>query len=177
MAKRPHLSIVDTHEETLHVLKAELKQQGIRCIGLACYNDILLKAPAEVPIIEMQLAYLESAARITAELGGSLIRVFTGYWGGEPSYGKARERILDFLGETGRRAARYGITVAVQNHHDFGVDTLSIAAILDDIGLPKSRRGGAVYGLEDCPDDCSELCPPAEVHLHAGAGELPEGVS
>jgi len=141
MAKRPHLSVLESERETISAVKASLQKHDIRCIGLACYNDILLDAPAEIPVMEIQLAYLESAARMTAELGGNLIRVFTGYLAGGLSFADARRRVTDFLGETGRLAGRYGVSVAVQNHHDFGVDTSLMWEIIDDVGLPNVGAG------------------------------------
>jgi sugar phosphate isomerase/epimerase len=141
MAKRPHLSVPDADTATLNAVKAALRDHEVRCIGLACYNDILLKGPAEVPVGEMQLLYIETAARTASELGGNLLRIFTGYLPEGTDFWQARRRIVDFLGEAGMRAARYGITLAVQNHHDFAVDTRAMAELLDETGLANVRAG------------------------------------
>jgi len=141
MAKRPHLSILDADAALLSDVKAALKGQGVGLIGLACYNDALLRGPVEVPVAEMQLAYIERCCGIAAELGGSLVRVFTGYVPSGESYGDCWKRTVDFLREAGGRAERCGISLAVQNHHDLAVDTESMAFLLDEVGLPNVKAG------------------------------------
>ena len=43
------------------------------------YTDLSPTTAAEVPYLEMQIAYVESLARIAVELGASVVRVFTAY--------------------------------------------------------------------------------------------------
>jgi len=141
MAKRPHLSVLDADAALLAEVKSALKRSGVGLVGLACYNDVLLKGPAEVPVAEMQLAYIERCCAISAELGGGLVRVFTGYVPAGEAYADCWKRTVDFLAEAGLRAAKCGTTLAVQNHHDLAVDTRSMAALIDEIGLPNVRAG------------------------------------
>jgi len=141
MAKRPHLSPIDYGEEELGRLRKLLEAKEVEVIGLAAYNDFLVPGPSEVPFDEMQLAYIESCCRISSALGGSLVRIFTGYERGGESVLLQLEQVAKLLREAGERAARYGITLAVQNHHDLAVDTEAMRRLLEDVGHPSVRAG------------------------------------
>ena len=141
MAKRPHASPLDLDKARLRKIKAALASRAVECFGLACYNDILLAGPAEVPVREMQLLYIERCAALCAELGGTLLRVFTAYAPARPSAEDAWGAVAAFLREAGEKAARYGVRLAVQNHHDLAVDTAAMAQLLDDVGSPNVRAG------------------------------------
>ena len=120
MAKRPHLSPLDFGEQRLKELKSRIEGLGLQMIGLAAYNDFLLDGPAEVPLFEMQMQYIEESCRICALLGGEIVRVFTGYGGSlsDSSPHREWERVVRGLQETGDRAVAYGVKLAVQNHKD-----------------------------------------------------------
>src|SRR5215470_6764256 len=77
--KRPHLSPLDAPPEAIDTLRDELKTAGVRCDVIAAYTDLTPPAAAEVPFLEMQIAYVESLCRIGAQLGANVVRVFTGY--------------------------------------------------------------------------------------------------
>src|SRR5215472_16606994 len=80
--KRPHVSPLDATPEMLKSLKRALKDAGVSCHVIAGYTNFAPGSAAEVPLIEFQIAYVESLARIAAELGAPVVRVFTAY---EPS--------------------------------------------------------------------------------------------
>ena len=77
--KRPHLSPLDVDEDRIAAIRAMLAEHGIACDVVAGYTDLSPPRRAEVPYLEMQIAYVESLARIAAELGASVVRVFTAY--------------------------------------------------------------------------------------------------
>ncbi|HUX39766.1 MAG TPA: sugar phosphate isomerase/epimerase family protein [Rectinemataceae bacterium] len=149
MAKRPHLSPVDADEAKLGAIEEALRETGMACIGLAAYDDILLPAPAEVPALEMQLLYLEACARIAARLfeaapipgAAPLLRVFTGYSRPEIAPAAAWARTVAFLREAAALAARHGVTVAVQNHHDLAVGSEALLRLIEEVGSPNLRVG------------------------------------
>ncbi|MBD3307290.1 TIM barrel protein, partial [candidate division KSB3 bacterium] len=141
MAKRPHLSPLDSTEDQLLQVKETLEARHMQLIGLACYNDFLLPAAAEVPVRDMQLAYLEQCCRITAFLGGKLLRVFTGYERADMVFTAQWEQVVSALQECGDRAARYGITVAVQNHHDLAVETSALELLLAEVDRANVTAG------------------------------------
>lgn len=140
-AKRPHLSVLDADRALLGRVADALKRHGLSLIGLACYNDILMRGPAEVPVREMQLAYIDRVSEMAAELGGPLVRIFTGYSRGPDGYAAEWNQVVDFLGEAADRAARRGVTLAVQNHHDLAVETSSLELLLDELDRPNLKAG------------------------------------
>src|SRR2546430_13432668 len=77
--KRPHVSPLDATPNTLQSLKEALKKAGVSCDVIAGYTNFAPGSAGEVPLIEFQIAYVESLARIAAELGASVVRVFTAY--------------------------------------------------------------------------------------------------
>jgi len=141
MAKAPHLSPLHADQATLDRIRAVLERRGLECIGLAAYTDFLLPAPAEVPVQEMQILYVEACARIASQLGGKIVRVFTGYDHGGLSAAEQESRVAGALRECADRAAAFGITLAVQNHHDVAVDTLALRALLEEVGRPNVKAG------------------------------------
>ncbi len=141
MAKRPHLSPVDTDEADIGRIGEALASTGVELIGLAGYTDYLLTAPAEVPIDEMQELYVEACARICARLGGSVVRVFTGYDYGDLSRAAQEARVARAVESCARRAAEHGILLSVQNHHDFAVDTKEFALFLGSLAADNVRAG------------------------------------
>ena len=79
MAKRPHLSPLDASDERLACWKEVLAETGVRCAVLGAYTDFSGAGAAEVPYLEMQIAYVESTARLAQALGAQIVRVFTAY--------------------------------------------------------------------------------------------------
>src|SRR5438067_1296778 len=79
MGKRPHLSPLDATPDFLRSIKEVLKSARVDCDVIGAYTNLALGSAAEVPAIEFQIAYVESLARIAAELGASVVRIFTAY--------------------------------------------------------------------------------------------------
>ena len=141
MAKAPHLSPMTADDRVVDRLRALLDRRGIECIGLAAYTDFLLPAPAEVPVSEMQVLYVEACARIASRIGGKIVRVFTGYDHGGLPPAEQEARVVRAIRECADRAASHGITLAVQNHHDFAVDTRAMLALLESVDRPNVMAG------------------------------------
>lgn len=141
MGKRPHLAPVDTTPEQLASIKSALEQHRIECAVVAGYTDLAGTAAAEVPYLEMQIAYVEALARTAAELGASVVRVFTAYEVAGQSPQATWQRVVVGLREICDRAAACGVTVAVQNHHDLGVHTDALLELLHDVDRPNCRAG------------------------------------
>ncbi len=139
--KRPHLSPLDTDERLIDRLREALAAARVRCAVVAAYTDFGAPVAAEVPLAEMQVAYVESLCRIGARLGAAVVRVFTAY---EPAGGSPQvqwQRCVAALREVCDRAAAHGITVAVQNHHDVGAHTAALLELLADIDRPNCKLG------------------------------------
>jgi sugar phosphate isomerase/epimerase len=144
MGKRPHLSPLDATAEQLASVKSALEQHRIQCAAVAGYTHLAGGAPtcglaAEVPYLEMQIAYAETLAQIAAELGAPVVRVFTAYEVDGQSPQVTWQRVVAGLREICDRAAACGVTIAVQNHHDLGVHTDVLLELLGEVDRSNCR--------------------------------------
>src|SRR5262249_39776372 len=119
----------------------DLRAAGVACPVVAAYTDLGASVAAEVPFPEMQLAYVESLCRIGAQLGASLVRVFTAYETPGQNPHALWQRVVTGLREMADRAAGHGMTLAVQNPHDFAVHTDALLELLHDIDRPNCKLG------------------------------------
>lgn len=139
--KRPHLSPLDATEEQVASIRAVLAKHNVECAVIGAYTDLSGQGAAEVPRVEMQIAYVESLARLAAELGAKIVRVFTAYESDKEPVLATWERVVSGLREMCDRAARCGVTIAVQNHHDLAVHSDALLEILADVGRPNCKLG------------------------------------
>lgn len=140
--KRPHLSPLDAAEQ-IQPLKAALQAAKIRCDVIGAYTNLAQPAGvgSEVPQIEFQIAYVESLARIAAQLGTKVVRIFGAYEieGQDPQ--TQWNRCVAAIREMCDRAAAHGVTIALQNHHDVGLHTEALLEMLADIDRPNCKLG------------------------------------
>jgi sugar phosphate isomerase/epimerase len=190
MGKKPHLSPLRTSEAELATIKASLQRWGIQAIGVAAYNDFFMPAPAEVPVEEIQLAYIEACCRVSSTLGGSLVRIFTGYnhsqpqgsalvgQAGQAGFAARWNKLVGLLRLCGDMAARYGVTVAVQNHHDFAVDSFQLDALLAEVDHPSVRAGYDAWSPylrgEDIAAGARLLAPRTALSIAANYRRFPQ---
>jgi sugar phosphate isomerase/epimerase len=140
MAKRPHLSPLDLDDDARARLRDVLATHQLELACLAGYNDWTLGMERpDVPAGEMQVGYLTDLCRLARDLGGSLVRVFTGFERADASYDACWRAVVAGLKETARRAADLGVTLAVQNHHDLDAHHLSLRDLLEEIDEPNCR--------------------------------------
>jgi sugar phosphate isomerase/epimerase len=139
--KRPHLSPLDTDDGMIAAYRDDLQEVGLTCPAVAAYVDLGARVAAEVPLLEMQIAYVESLCRIGAQLGAQFVRVFTAYEAAAQNPQTLWEQTVVALREMAARAAQYGLTVAVQNHHDLAVHTSTLLELVHDIDRPNCKLG------------------------------------
>ena len=140
--KRPHLSPLDA-DALVPEIKAALDAARVRCEVLGAYTNLSQPSVVgcEVPYIEMQIAYVESLARIAAQLGTKIVRIFTAYEveGQDPQM--QWKRCTSAVREMCDRVAEHGVTIAIQNHHDVGLHTEALIEMLADIDRPNCKLG------------------------------------
>ncbi|MCI0705777.1 MAG: sugar phosphate isomerase/epimerase [Planctomycetia bacterium] len=139
--KRPHLSPLDMNPEAVAALRDELKIAGVKCAVVAAYTDLAPANAAEVPFLDMQIAYVESLCKIGSQLGANVVRVFTAYEAPGQSPQANWQRVVTTMREMCDRAAAHGITLAIQNHHDVGLHTSALLELLHDIDKPNCKLG------------------------------------
>jgi sugar phosphate isomerase/epimerase len=139
--KRPHLSPLDYPPDRVAELKAILDRHGVACPVIAAYTDFAGMPAAEVPAVELQLAYIESLCRIGRGLGASIVRVFTAYETDSQPLTTIWSRVVSALREACDRARDFGFTVAIQNHHDVGLHSDALLEMLGDIDRSNCKLG------------------------------------
>ncbi len=141
MGKRPHLSPLDTADETLNSLRQCLARNQIKCGAVAGYTDFSPQAAAEVPFAEMQFDYVARLCRFAAELDAPVVRVFTAYENPQTAPAAAWNLVVTCLRECADRAVDFGVTLAVQNHHDLALHTDSLLELLADVDRANLKIG------------------------------------
>lgn len=139
--KRPHISPLDLDPDRIASLRAALDEHGIVCSVVAGYTDLSPTTAAEVPYLEMQIAYVESLSQIAAALGAATVRVFTAYEVDGHGPNQIWQSSVQTLQEMCDRAAVCGVTIAIQNHHDVAVHSDALLELLSDVDRPNCKLG------------------------------------
>ncbi len=140
MGKRPHLSPLDWTDDRLEQLRALCGRHTLEVACLAAYTNFTGGVEArEVPFNEMQVQYVESLCRMAQRLGCSLVRVFTSYERDDTPLAVQWDRTAEAIRECCTRAAPYGVTIGIQNHHDLAVQSKTLMELLREIDRPNCR--------------------------------------
>jgi sugar phosphate isomerase/epimerase len=142
MAKRGHASLLDLGAERRCAVRERLQRRGLALAGIAAYTDFTAGAERpDIPLLEMQVLYVRECARLARDLGGSIVRIFTGYERPELSPGQSWSRCVQAVKECARAAADVGVTLAVQNHHDIANHYEALADFLSEVDEPNVGAG------------------------------------
>ncbi len=141
--KRPHLSPLDATSDKVKAVRDALGEARVRCDVLAAYTNLSqpTSVGCEVPLVEFQIAYVESLARIAAQLGTPVVRIFTAYEVEGQDLQAQWRRCVAAIREMCDRASAHGVTIAIQNHHDLGLHTEALLEMLADIDRPNCKLG------------------------------------
>jgi sugar phosphate isomerase/epimerase len=139
-AKRPHLSLIDYDEAARVKLKARIKELGLDLVCIAGYCDFAAGVDkAGIPNVEIQAIYIGELAKMARDLGTNMVRVYTGYERPDVPYDKQYALVVEGLTMAGKIAAKYGVILAVQNHHDIALHHDAMKWLLDEINLPNVK--------------------------------------
>jgi len=140
MAKRPHVSPMDYDAEARKKLRQRIESLGLKLVCLAGYTDFTAGIDkAGIPHLEIQAMYVGELARLARDLGTNMVRIFTGYERPDLPYDKQYATVLEGLKLAGQEAAKYGVTLAVQNHHDIGAHHDAMYWLLREVNLPNVK--------------------------------------
>lgn len=138
--KRPHLSLIDYDNTARQKLRARIKELGLDLVCLAGYCDFTAGVDkAGIPMSEIQAVYIGELARLARDLGTNMVRVYTGYERPDLPYDKQYAIVVEGLKMAGKIAAEYGVTLAIQNHHDIALHHDAMKWLLDEINLPNVK--------------------------------------
>jgi len=139
-AKRPHVSLLDYDDGARQKLRARIKELGLELVCLAGYTDFTAGVDrAGVPNTEIQAIYVGELAQLARDLGTSMVRIYTGYERPDVPYDKQYSMVVEGLQLAGKLAAKYGVTLAIQNHHDIALHHDSMKWLLDEVNLPNVK--------------------------------------
>ena len=137
MGKRPHLSPLDWPLEECDRLRARIEERGLALAAVAGYTNFTGgMGAAEVPFVEMQIAYVQELAKRAARMGGDLVRVFTSYERDDVPLARQWQTTVTALRECCDRASDLGVSIGVQNHHDLGVAPKALEELLLQVDRP-----------------------------------------
>jgi sugar phosphate isomerase/epimerase len=135
MAKRPHLSVLDYGPRACAEIRELMEEAGVRCRVIAGYNNFGADPEhGDIPHREIQIRYITDLARMAQDLGAGVVRIFTSYEHPSVGYAALWESTLDAIRECSRRAADYGVTIGVQNHHDLAAHYESQFDLVQAVG-------------------------------------------
>jgi sugar phosphate isomerase/epimerase len=142
VAKRPHVSPHDYDKAARARLKTKIDSLGLTLVGLAGYTDFTagIDKPG-IPNAEIQAAWVGEIAELAHDLGTNMVRVFTGYERPGIPYDKQYAEVVAGLKMAGKLAARYGVTLVVQNHHDIALHHDAMYWLLKEVNMPNVLAG------------------------------------
>ena len=141
MAKRPHVSVLDFGSRERARLHSRIEKNGLKAVCIAGYTNFTADLEhGDIPHREIQIQHVTELARLAQDVGGSLVRVFTGYEASGPSFSAQWKLVVDGAARSApHRAAHYGVTIGVQNHHDIAVSTEALLSLIEAVGEPNCR--------------------------------------
>ncbi len=164
--KRPHLSPLDASPELMKPLQDALSEAGVTCDALMAYTNLSQPTAVgcEVPLVEFQIAYIESLGKIAAQLGTKVIRIFTAYEIEGEDLQAQWNRCVSSIREMCDRVADNGVTIAIQNHHDVGLNSAALLEMLADIDRPNCKLGFDAWSPALRGEDLYEVAKAAAPH-------------
>jgi sugar phosphate isomerase/epimerase len=140
MAKRPHLSVLDWPQPARARLRSRLEKLGLRATCIAGYTNFTADLEhGDIPNREFQIRHVAELAEMARDLGSRLIRVFTGYEQPSPPPSAQVKIVVEALRECAQRAAEFGVTIGVQNHHDLACGYHSMFDLIREINEPNCK--------------------------------------
>lgn len=140
MAKRPHVSPLDYDTAARKALRRRIESLGLKLVCLAGYTDFTAGVDkAGIPNVEIQASYVGELAKLARDLGTNMVRIFTGYERPGVPFDKQYAMVVEGLKLAGEKAAKYDVTLAVQNHHDIAVGHDTMYWLLKEVDLPNVK--------------------------------------
>ncbi len=139
-AKRPHLSPLDWDSSGRSRLRQRLEKHGLKHLCIAGYTNFTADLEhGDIPMREIQIQHVVELARLAQDLGGSLVRIFTGYENPAAAPEAQYRIVVDAIREASEKVAAFGVTLGIQNHHDVAVGTDTLQDLIADVGHPHCR--------------------------------------
>ncbi len=140
VAKRPHLAPLEYDAEARKKLRARLQELGVKIACIAGYSDFTAGAEKPgIPSAEIHAIYVGELARMARDLDVPYVRVFTGYERPGVPFDVQWGIVVQGLKMASRKAAEYGVTLVVQNHHDIAIHPDATYWLLKEVNEPNCK--------------------------------------
>ena len=140
VAKQPHVSPLSYDEAARKALRRKIENLGLKLVCLAGYTDFTAGVDkAGIPNVEIQACYVGELAKLARDLGTDMIRIFTGYERPDIPFDRQYSMVMEGLKLAGQEAAKYDVTLAVQNHHDIAAHHDTMYWLLKEVNLPNVK--------------------------------------
>jgi len=140
MAKRPQVCPLDYDAAARKTLRSKIESLGLELVCLAGYTDFTAGVDRPgIPNVEIQVCYVGELTRLARDLGTDMVRVFTGYERPDIPFDRQYAMVVEGLKLAGQKAAEYGVTLAVQNHHDIASGHDMMYWLLTEVNLPNVK--------------------------------------
>jgi sugar phosphate isomerase/epimerase len=87
----------------------------------------------------MNACYVGVLARLAADIGAPRLRIFTGYSRPGVAHDAQHGELVRGLRAAAREAARHGVTLVLQNHHDLACHHEAFVWLLKEVGEPNLK--------------------------------------
>jgi sugar phosphate isomerase/epimerase len=135
--KRPHASPLDMGKKERREIRELLSDKGMTLACVASYHDFAVYFEhMDMAYMEKELLYMKSIIEMTHDMGGSLVRTYTGYFKDGVPYRLQWESCVKGIKESAKIASEYGITIGVQNHSCIASDPDSLLDFMAEIDEP-----------------------------------------
>ena len=140
VAKQPHVSPLAYDASARRALRSRIEELGLELAALMGYTDFTagIEKPG-IPCAEMNAAYVSVLSQLAADLGTTRLRIFTGYERDGVAYDVQYTELVKGLRLAAREAARYGITLLLQNHHDLAAHHDQLVWLLNEVAEPNVK--------------------------------------
>src|SRR5262245_43297015 len=140
VGKRPHVAPLDYDAEARKKLRARLSELGIKIAALAAYPDFTAGVDKPgIPSAEINAIYVGEQARLARDLDCNMVRVFTGYERAGVPFDQQWGTVVTGLKMAAKKAAEYGVTLAVQNHHDIAIHPEATHWLIREVNEPNVK--------------------------------------
>ena len=134
-----HLIMMPKHVKKL---AQKIKDLDLELVCLAGYTDFTAGVDKPgIPNVEIQATYVGEIAKLARDLGINMVRIFTGYEREGIPYDKQYAMVVEGLRLAGKKAAEYGVTLVVQNHHDIALHHNAMYWLLKEVNLDNVKAG------------------------------------
>jgi sugar phosphate isomerase/epimerase len=138
IGRRPHASPLDMSAERRRRVRDLMREKSLALAAIGGSNDFCVDAH-HIPHREMQVFWISELAQLAKDLGGDMVRLFTGYERSSVPYEQAWAWCVAALKESARRAGDFGVTLCVQNNLDVGAHYESLFDLLSEVDEPNCK--------------------------------------